>query len=800
MTNSPQTELTGDGALAGVRVLDLTDDSGRFATKLLAELGADVVRVTNQGSPGRPMASPAAASRGGVLDWWYDGGKRRHIVDLDTIEGRDEYRQLASLCDLIIDTETPGRLDELGIGHADLTAANPSLTQVSITPFGSTGPRADWVSSDLVSSALGGAMAVTGLEDRPLNIWGRQAHNYAGFAGAIAGLAGLRATRVDGQGRHADVSIHESLTGGIENIFMQYFFDDVLPLPKAAQRQGALHWLRAYDLAKCRTGYTMITPTPTPELLVNWMLEEGHEGARRWHEMSITEVLDSIDDLMACVKDFVADYDSMDLWWDAQQRHCAFGGVHDIAAVADIPQFAHRNFYTEAVTDDVAIRQPSAMVKMTGTPGPGPRAPAAEDTTIGDLVSEWGTRQPRTTAPALNQPLAGLRVADFTWVLAGPYCTRMLGDLGADVIRIQNEERSTLVNLPDYPYYFVWNRSKRSATLNMKHPDALAAARRLIENCDVLIENFSAGVLNSWGLDWETVHEWNPRLIYVTMSGCGHDGPWQHVISYAPTVHAVCGITHLTNFTDRGDVGAGFSLNDHLAGLSAATTILAAVEARSRTGLGQKIDMAQLEIGTYAIGPAMIDYFANGHEAGPNGNVDGLQDHVPNEVYPTSDGFVAITVTSDTQWPALLDVVGTVTSALTDLATTDTALAHEAGRRLRRSEIDSAIGGWASTMTADDAMSVLQAAGVPAGKVQSADDLFENDPQHQAREFWQAVHHDVFGARHVDAFPAIYDGQRHAVARLSPAYLGEHNFEVWADVAGYEFDEVAEGMGDGLFS
>ena len=788
-----------EGALAGLRVVDLTDDSGRFATKLLTELGADVVRVTTMGSPGKTMVDPVAAARGGVLDWWYDGGKRRCIADLDTEAGRDTYRQLCAAAHLVIETEPPGRLASYGIDHDDLLALQPMLVQVSLTPFGRTGPKSNWVTSDLVSAAHGGFMAVTGLPDRPLNVWGRQAYNHAGFTAAIAGLSGVRAARVDGHGRHFDVSIHESVTGSIENIFMQYFFDDLLPtMSKVAQRQGALHWLRAYDLAECKTGYAMITPTPTPELFVNWMVEAGHEPAVAFTGMDLAEMLDRVDELMSCIRDFVINYDAMDLWWEAQARHCALGGVHDVPAVAQVPQYEHRQLFQNAELDDTVVRAPARMVVMSETPASPIKPPAGDDTALDELLAEWGAARAAAPSPVaapgdrLARPLEGLRIADFTWVLAGPFCTRMLGDLGADVIRLQNEERSTLVNRPDYPYYFVWNRSKRSATIDMKHPQALAAARRLIENCDVLIENYSAGVLEAWGLDYETVHEWNPRLVYVTMSGCGHDGPWKHVISYAPTVHALCGITHLTNFADRGDVGAGFSLNDHLAGYSAAVTTLAALAARERTGRGQKIDMAQLEIGTYCIGPALIDHFANDRAAQPAGNTDGLHDHVPNEVYATSDGFVAVSVTCDQQWPSLVDIVGPEFS--------DPALADEQTRRQRRSEIDAVLSAWASDRTADEAMSTLQAVGIPAGSVQHAGELFVDDPQHRARGFWQEGEHAVFGHRHMDTFPSLIDGQRVGVGRLSPAYLGEHNFDVWTEVAGYEFEEVATGMAEGLFS
>jgi len=784
-----------EGALAGLRVIDLTDDSGRFATKLLTELGADVVRVTDVGSPGNPMVAPEADALGGVLDWWYDGGKRRHVLDLDSAEGQSAYRLLAARADLVIETERPGRLATLGVDHAQLVIDNPRLAQVSITPFGRTGPQSQWVTSDLVSSALGGFMSITGTPDRPLNLWGRQSFNYAGFAAAISALAAVRAARVDGQGRHIDLSIHEAVTGSIENIFMQFFFDEELPdMPRLASRQGALHWLRAYDIAACKTGYAMITPTPIPDHLVDWMVEENHPGAQEWQGQDVETMLERIDELMDCIRSFVSKYDAMDLWWTAQQRHVALGGVHDIPAVAAIPQFEHRGLFADAVVGEVAVGMPHRMVKFSSTPVAAPEPPTSGDSDLDTLLGEWGERQPSapSSSERLRRPLEGLRVADFTWVLAGPFATRMLGDLGADVIRFQNEERSTLVNRADYPYYFVWNRSKRSATLNMKHPDALAAARRIIEKSDVLIENYSAGVLDAWGLDWETVREWNPRLVYVTMSGCGHDGPWKHVISYAPTVHAVCGITHLTNFADRGDIGAGLSLNDHLAGFSAATTTLAALEARDRTGIGQRIDMAQLEIGTYSIGPALLDYFANDRAAEPVGNRDGLHDHVPNEAYATSDGFVAVSVTTDAQWPALAGAVGETLA--------DQSLTTEQGRRERRREIDAALGEWAAARTADQAMEELQALGVPAGKVQDAADLFSHDPSHQDRNFWQEADHAGFGTRHVDTFPCLVDGERIAVELLAPSYLGEHNFEVWTDVAGFEFDAVAEGMGTGLFS
>ena len=823
---------TVHGALSGLRVVDLTGDAGRFATKLLTEMGADVVRV-GTGPSGLPLADPAAAALGGVADWWYDGGKRRCRVDLGTAEGQDAYRRLAAAADVVVETERPGRLADAGLDYPDISADNPALVQVSITPFGRTGPRAQWLGSDLVAAAMGGMMALTGLADRPLNVWGRQAHNYAGFVAATSGVAAALSARATGQGAHLDLSVHETVTGSIENLFMQYFFDDLLPLPKVAPRQGALHWLRAYDLAECvggDGGYVMITPTPTPDLLLEWMASTGADEVDKWIGLDPGELLLSVDEVMDAVRRWIAPQDAREVWWEAQERHVAFGGVLDIAEVCANPQFAHREFFADVVppgrtaangslvsdgsmdagarSTAGAVTLPARLVRWSDSGRSGsvpPCPPAAEDTSLEEILASWAAPAGEArngdvgslagAASSGNdgdrRPLDGIRVADFTWVLAGPSATKLLGDLGADVIRIQSEERSTIVNSPDFPYYFVWNRSKRSATLDMKHPDALAAARRLIETCDVLIENFSAGVLDSWGLDWETVHEWNPQLVYVTMSGCGHDGPWRHVISYAPTVHAVCGITHLTNFADRGDVGPGFSLNDHLAGFAAAVSTVGALYARERTGEGQRIDMAQLEVGTYAIGAAIIRQSAGVLPPRPEGNRDGIADHVPNEVYATGDGFVAVTVTEPAQWLGLVGL-------LADPRLDDPSLVTEVARRDRRSMIDAVLGEWAAGRTAAEAADALQGAGVPAGPVQNSHQLFTDDPQHADRGFWQPVDHAVFGERTVDAFAGLWNGERWTPRYLSPAYLGEHNFDVWAD-AGYSTDEIAEGIGDGLF-
>ncbi len=794
--------MSTEGPLTELRVVDLTADLGRFATKLLAELGASVCRPVGAGSRGRPV--PGAVGRfGGVLDWWYDAAKERVEIDLATPEGRDAYRALAAEADLVIDAAPPGELASHGIDHDDLVASNPRLSQVSITPFGRTGPRADWSSSDLVAGAMGGVLSLTGTPDEPLNSWGWQNYNFGGFVAAISGLAAVRSARRTGVGQHVDVSLHEVVASSIENLLMQYFYDDELPMAKIAPRQGSLHWLGAYQVVPAKTGAMMVTPTPDATGLIDWMVASGITEAEPFVGLDVVDLLEQMPGVMAAMTSFARTEDAGTLWWEAQRRHIAFGEVQTVAQAAANPQFEHRGLYTAtcplAGDEDQhqrTVRGPWRLVRFSDTPTSAPQ-PSLDPTPVDDLATRWRTVAvdrpvPERADPStpLPRPLDGIVVLDLSWVLAGPFGTRLLGDLGADVIKVQTEERATLVNRPDYPYYPVWNRSKRSVTIDLKHPDALAVVRPLVERADVLVENYSAGVLDRLGLGWDDVRRWNERLVYVSMSGCGHDGPWADVISYAPTIHALCGLTHLTNPPGRGDVGCGFSLNDHAAGFSAALSILAALAARDSTGRGQQIDMAQLEIGASLIGPALVDYWATGHEAQPDGNADGLTGAVPNDVWRCADDrFLAITAVDDDMWGRLAAATGL-----------DPALgANGTDRRAARATIDRALGTWCGDRPAAEAMEVLQRAGVAAGVVQDAADL-EGDPQLAARSFWRSADSAVFGPRPFERFPARWSRSDLEPYRPAPGYLGEANFEVLAEVVGLTEVEIAEGIASGLFT
>jgi len=787
---SPLEGAMARGPLEGLRVIDLTDDSGRFAAKLLAEAGATVARV-GRGSSGPPMRSADAAALGGLLDWWYDGGKLRLHIDLDTEEGGSAYRALAEHADLVIETEPPGAMARRGLDHADLLPANPHLVQVSLTPFGRTGPRSHWQTSDLVASALGGVLSLSGLPDQPINPWGRQTYNFAGFMAANCGLAAVRAARREGHGQHVDVSLYEVVCTTVEQLLFQYWFDDLLPYPKIAPRQGSLHWIGAYKVVPAKRGWEMVTPTPNGVGLLGWMVEEGFEPALELVNRPPQELLTQLPRLMDVVAGFAATKDAGDLFEGAQARHIAFAEVQTVAQVASNPQHEFRGFLRSVDWGGSAVVLPGPVARFGATPAPPPAPP--EDADPQRVLERWAA--PRPPAPVLSRdpakPLDGLRVLDLSHVLAGPVCTRLLGDLGADIVKFQTTERATVVNDPSHPYFYVWNRSKRLVTLNMKDERATGIVRRCIEQSDVLIENFSAGVLDRWGLSYEQARQSNPGLVYVTMSGCGHEGPWSNLVTYAPTIHALCGLTYLSNPPGRGDLGPGYSLNDIAAGLSAGFAVLAALEHRDHTGEGQHVDISQMETGGYLIGPALTDFMSNGREAHPIGNRDPFGLLVPNECYRSADGeWLAVSCRDDGDWARLVGEAG---------LEADPRLAELDARRERSDEVDELVGRWVASVSADEAQDRLQEAGVPAGKVQHTGDLMA-DPHLEARAFWQTFDHPAFGTRPHDRFPALWSGTDLEPYRRAGAYVGEHNFEIYPELLGMDEGAVAEAMSEGLFS
>ncbi len=781
------------GPLQGVRVVDLTDSSARLAGKLLAEMGAEVVRL-RPAEAGSPMSTVA----GGLLDWWYEGGIHRLPLDVERAADRERLRALVSHADMFIDSEPPGGLARLGLGYSDLAVANPALVQVSLTPFGADGPRAQWQGSDLVMAAAGGILSVNGYPDEPVTMWGRQMDNIGGFYAATCALAGLVGARSTGRGTHFDLSHQQAVVSCSEHVLMFWWWPDYfapIGAPIAA-RQGSLAWIRAYEVVPCARGYCMVSPSASgvPELIA-WMTDRGHppELPDDPREMASPAAVASF---MTALREFALELDATEVFLGGQSRHVPFGEVLPVPLAAECPQHLARGFFRPVTGVEDHVEVPGPLARFSATPCPPPLPPGSGPMTAADEVLEcwstpaYGDSPGRALTGSL--PLAGVRIVDFTHVLAGPFATRLLADLGADVIKVQTERRAQGPYANEFPYNVMWNRSKRSITLNMTDARALSVLQRLVEQADVVIENFAAGVLDQWGAGWAQLSSWNDQVVYVSMQGAGVDGPWRDYVTFAPTVHALSGLTALTGPAGRSDCGPGVSINDHVSGLAAAVAVLAALEARRRTGRGQHIDVSQLEIASYLVAPALLDWRANRREAVAAGTRDAFTDPVPNDVVRAGDeGWLAVTARDDEDWRLLAQIVDAP-------AGLDTA----EDRRRRRDEVRDLLAAWASQRPAPEAAEVLQAAGVPASAVQNAVHLTEQDPQLRHRDWLVHMDSGICGTQHTDRFPAILrdaDGTELALTYRASPYLGEHNFDVYPQLLGLDEGEVGERMGDGLF-
>lgn len=414
-------------------------------------------------------------------------------------------------------------------------------------------------------------------------------------------------------------------------------------------------------------------------------------------------------------------------------------------------------------------------------------------------------------------PLAGVRVADFCWMGVGSVATRMLGDFGAEVIKIENRRRIDRPRLlPIYKgevrnygeevadadpdrggLHNNYSRNKLGITVDMKTAKGRELVDRLIAASSVVTENFAPGVMERWGLTYEALNELSPEVIYGRMSGFGHSGPHAHYKSYGPIVQAVSGLSFISGLPGEEPSGWGLSYMDNQAAYYNSAALMMAILRRNKTGKGAEVDVSAVEVGISMIGPDMLDVTVNKNITRrpdfPRGNRLDHPAAAPHGVYPAAgeDTWVAITIFDQAEWERFVRVLGEPAWVR------DERFASPEARHAHQDALDAEIAAWTVQRSARATMELLQTAEVTAGAVQSAEDLNEWDPQLAARGTFFELDHPVIGEARFEGTPITFSRTVQHTWRSAPL-LGEDNHYVFGEVLGLTADEIAELEDEGV--
>lgn len=400
-------------------------------------------------------------------------------------------------------------------------------------------------------------------------------------------------------------------------------------------------------------------------------------------------------------------------------------------------------------------------------------------------------------------PLAGVRVADFTWVWAGPFATLQLAHLGAEVIRIETQQRVCVTRrIPPFAdgqpgpnrsgYYNQYNQGKESISLNLKHPQALEIAKQLVAASDIVAENFAAGVMGKMGLGYEVLKQIKPDVIMIAMSGYGASGPESAYVSYGPAQVPLSGLSSLTGFPGFPPMHVGFSYGDPNGGLHGAFAALAALLHRARTGAGQFIDLSQWETSVALLGEGLLAQGMNGAPLPRQGNRDPWM--APHGLFRCQgdDRWVSIAVANEAEWQRLCAGMGRPELA------TDPRFATRTTRKQHEDALESAISAWTAALTAEEVTARLQAAGVAAFPALTNKELAA-DPHLRSRGFFVELSHPEVGTRQHAGMPWVFSDTPCQVRRPAPC-LGQDTDEVLHRVLDYSSADIAALRANGVLA
>ena len=800
-----------DRPCSNLRVIEVAGSpAGAYAGLLLRACGAEVLRLEPPG--GDPWREVGERWRGvGAAYAYLNAGKRTARLRPSADGGRAQILEQVERdgVDIVIESAAPEPLEPLVAG-GDATQA----VLLRISPFGvGAGGSEVWGeagpprSNEFTDDAWSGHLYLNGAPDRaPIARPGLHAHFQAGAHAVIGGLAAILARHRIGRGQTVDVSHVEALVALHQYTTVMWTQAGYI-LGRVGNSQGG-PW-HPVGVHRCKDGYVSLA-MPAKEMLHPFLEAAGLAHiARDPRFVEDADRAEHREEFDRAIDPWMMAHTAAEIVELGERVRVPIGPVIDALELLDDPHFRARGFFVPIDGGNGPL-VPRGPFLLNGAAA----APVIDSSVAGtppplDRVAGWPARQStnggNSESPALlDGPLQGVRVLDLTRVWAGPLATRILGDLGADVIKIEaawargpatrSARIARLTHLfpendaGDCPFnrnaaFNKMNRSKRSLTLELGDPAARRIFETLVERADVVCDNFSPRVMPKLGLDPDRLHEINPGVIAVSMPGFGNTGPYRDRLAYGPLIESTMGLTSELGYRDGGPHRSGIAWPDPVTALHTAVGTLAMLYGRSQSpeGEGGTVETPMVEAAATMFGDHILAAQLRGAAGPRRGNRHPRR--APQGCYPClgEDRWIAVSVCRDREWRALCDLAG-LTASLASMSLDQ--------RQANEDRIDGLLSDWTRSRDRDALAVALRRAGIAAAPVADARDLVE-DPFLEVRGFWTDLDHREVGRRRYPGLPIHLSATPATYRRAAPG-LGEHNREVLVDVLGFPPSRVEE--------
>ena len=783
------------GALSHIRIIESGDIPAAYATRLLADLGADVIKVEPPGGDANRLLPPFA---GGIEDRERsltfinaNANKRSIVLDLENDSAdRELFARLLGSAQLFVEATPLGYLENLGFTDQELRNHYTTLVTVSLTPFGRTGPYRHHRGSDAIANASGGFLFGQGDDTKgQCTAPSHLAYQVAGCLAATLGLAGIRHARVAGAGQRIDVSLQEALTFTNSSSVARYTRENRLERRPGSRNYGGA----GTNIYRCKDGryvhFTTNMPHMWREFAQNWMTDSPL-AAPEWEDPKYRDARS--EEVAKAFAGFIGQFTADEFADQAQRRHLAGAPLNTVGEFVNSDQVKAREWLQE-IDHPVIGRYiaPGFPMRLSLTPmrvrRPAPLLGQHQKEIVAELEHSASVAKPfNVTKDSARPMLEDLRMADLTQQYAGPLGTEILAYYGMEVIKVESnvvpsKDRDAAVHAD-------MNRAKLGCTINLRHPEGKDLFKQLVAASDVVVDNFSSGVLERLGFSFEALRQINPRIVQAVMPGWGLDGPLKSWVAWGWQLLAYTGLMRLWGYPDSPmESRCKIAWPDRVGAVTMTLGVLAALEYQQRTGHGQFIEAAMLEAQGAMMGPAILDYTVNGREWDALGYREILgEPYAPYGCYRCrgEDDWVIIACATDEQWQSMACLIGK------DSWAADERFATRSGRKEHRQELDRNLSRWTSKWTPRQAFRLLQEADVAAGIPMSGEDLYYDihlrERGHivetEAQPWGKIAHHGLPGIPSLSAASA---------AQPAP-WIGAHNDKVFAEILGLSSDKIEE--------